>query len=109
MVTNAKESKQIKKVRKKLEKILEEEHSHFNRETLNEVRDNIYKWIARHEPERVSTKEKTFKLFDENAHSSNVKSAYVKHLQQDLEAKAEQEELEKNSLLGRITYRPEDQ
>ncbi|MEC7839312.1 MAG: hypothetical protein VX777_04655 [Chlamydiota bacterium] len=104
MATRAKESKQVNKVRKKLEKVLQEEHSHFNRKALDEVRENIHKWIARHEPERVSTEEKTFTLFDENRHPCEVKSNYVKNLMDNLMHESKEEE--KASLLGRVSYRP---
>lgn len=78
------ESRQVKKVREKLEKVLQEEHSHFNKEELNEVKHTIYQWIARHEPERVSIKNKSFTLFDENQHSSPLQSHYVQSLMEDI-------------------------
>jgi len=106
MATRARESKKIRKVRKKLEKVLQEEHTHFNRATLNEVRENIHKWIARHEPERISTEEKTFALFDENRHPCEVKSKFVKHLIKYIQSETKREEDQITSLLGRVSYRP---
>lgn len=105
MATKAKESKKVQKVRKKLEKVLNEEHSQFNSETLREVRNTIHKWIARHEPERISVENKTFTLFDENRHSTKTKSAYVKHLRSDLRHATEEEEDRKGRLKGRVTHK----
>lgn len=105
MATKAKESKKVQKVRKKLEKVLDEEHSHFNSDSLKEVRNSIHKWIARHEPERVSIENKTFKLFDENEHPSKTRSHYVHHLLHDIEHEVEEEEDKRNTLLGRISNR----
>jgi lysyl-tRNA synthetase class I len=105
MATKAKESKKVQKVRNKLEKVLHEEHTHFNSETLREVRNTIHKWIARHEPERVSIENKTFTLFDENKHSSRTKSNYVNHLLHDLEHEQEEEGEKRNYLIGRITHK----
>lgn len=78
------ESRQVRKVRQKLEKVLQEEHTHFNTKELGEVKHSIYQWIARHEPERVSIKNKSFSLFDENKHSSSPESQYVRSLLEDL-------------------------
>ena len=104
MATKAKESKVVQKVRKKLEKVLNEEHAHFNSETLREVRKTIHKWIARHEPERISIENKTFTLFDENKHSSKTKSDYVNHLLHNLKHEADLEEEKRGRLLkGRVT------
>lgn len=105
MATKAKESKKVQKVRKKLEKVLNEEHAHFNSETLREVRNTIHKWIARHEPERISIENKTFTLFDENQHSSKTKSNYVNHLLHALEHEVEVEEEQRNRLLGRVRHK----
>ncbi len=103
MATKAKESKKVLKVRKKLEKVLDEEHTHFNSETLREVRNTIHKWIARHEPERVSIENKTFTLFDENQHPCKTKSNYVNHLLHDIEHEVEEEQ--KRNLAGRVTHK----
>lgn len=108
MAVKAKESKKIEKIRKKLEKVLNEEHRHFNSETLREVRNSIKKWINRHESERISLENKTFKLFDENEHPSETKSYFVKHLLSDIEQESEVEEEERSKLLGRVTHRQYD-
>ena len=106
MATAAKESKQIEKVRKKLEKVLREEHAHFNKETLAEVRENIHKWLNRHEPERLSSETKSFTLFDENRHPSEVKSKFVQNLLNELQNKPAESEKEIHKLQGRVKYKP---
>lgn len=95
------ESRHIKKVREKLEKVLQEEHSHFNQEELSEVKHSIYQWIARHEPERVSIKNKSFTLFDENRHPSPLQSHYVQSLLKELKQEGAKKP-QKTKLAGRV-------
>lgn len=109
MTIKAKDSRQVEKVRKKLEKVLQEEQSHFNNETLNEMRNSIHKWLNRHEPERESTEEKTFTLFDENKHSSEIKSKFVLNLLQELKTETDKEKEKLGSLAGRVTHQSKNQ
>lgn len=106
MVTKATESKAVQKARKKLEKMLSEEQAHFNQDTLKEVRNAIHKWLARHEPERVTITDKTFTPFDENQLPSTTRSDYIQQLLQNIKAEAESEAVERRRLLpGRVTLK----
>lgn len=98
---NKQESRQVKKVRQKLEKVLEEEHKHFNTEELAGVKHTIYQWIARHQPERVTIKNKSFTLFDENQHPSALQSQYVQSLMEDLKKGLSKKE-KRGKLSGRV-------
>lgn len=99
----AKESKHVEKVREKLKKRLDEEHSHINNESLREMRYLNNEWINRHEPERVNLKDKTFKRFDENRHPMEPRSHYVLDLLRSIQEEASEGE---RRLRGRIKLPP---
>jgi len=105
MATSAKESKKVRKVRKKLEQLLEEEHRAFTPERLAKVSENIHKWINRHDNERIDIKSKTFRLFDQNLHSAPTQSRYVNELMEQIKKDYSIED-SLQSLRGRITPRP---
>ncbi len=105
MTVKAKESRQVEKVRRKLAKVLEEEHSHFNKENLQNVRASIHKWLNRHETDRfdsaeqhVEAEERIF-TFNENKNPSEVRSKFVLNLLNEL--KNEEHEHD-DTLRGRI-------
>jgi hypothetical protein len=102
MALNAKESRQVQKVRKKLEKVLEEEQKRINKDTLQEMSKTIQNWIWRHQSERINLQEKTFKLFNENASPAETKSKFVHHLLNQLK-KEEGKVREEGGLKGRVT------
>lgn len=89
--TKAKESQEIKKLRKKLEKQISKEKPLFNPEKLAQIKNSIHKWIERHSKERIDLKEKTIKLFDENQHPAKTQSKFVHQLFQQLEEQAKKE------------------
>lgn len=106
MVSSAKESKTVLKVRRKLEKVLEEEHKVFNNpEELKKMGNIIKSWIARHESERINLGDKNIKLFDENVRSAEVQSKHVIGLFNKLrsEVQKEKETGVGQGLKGRVT------
>ena len=101
MPSTAKESKKIAKVRNKLKKVMAEEKRCYTQEALTEMTQTIKKWISRHEDERISIKDKTFRLFNENENPAETESQYVRNLLRTL---SHDEELRKGDyeLRGRI-------
>lgn len=76
----AKDSRHVEKVRKKLEKIIDEETKAITPDSLKEMSKTIQKWITRHQELRINLQEKTFKLFNENTSPAQVKSKFVGQL-----------------------------
>lgn len=84
-MSKAKDSAQVQKYRRKLEKQIAIEKSKINPEKLNEIKKSIHKWITRHSNERIDLKDKTVRLFDENEHPAQTQSKYVQHLLNQLQ------------------------
>ena len=101
MTSNAKESKQVEKARKKLKLRIQKEHELATEAALQKVSTDIKNWISRHSQERIKLRQKGINLFDENRHPAKVHSHYVKHRLQEL-AKSIPPKTE-NSLDGRVT------
>jgi hypothetical protein len=101
MGIKAKESKQVQKARKKLERRLEAEHKLVNQKALDQMKKAIHIWIKRHRDERVSLIEKPIELFDENRHSVQTQSKFVSHLLQKLQNEASKTPAFKR-LIGRV-------
>ena len=93
MVARANESRAVQKVRKKLEKIIEEEHKAITPDSLREMSKTIQKWINRHQELRINLQEKTITLFNENTSPAQVRSKFVgqlfKQLKTDLDRSKE--------------------
>jgi lysyl-tRNA synthetase class I len=66
----AEESYKTKKVRKKLKKHLEKIDSQITQQELNRKIVEIHRWISRHAPHRISLKNKSISLFDENQNAA---------------------------------------
>ncbi len=96
----AKESAHVRRTRKKLERRMAEIDAKITPSALNEVSENIHKWISRHDAERIKLKG-TFKLFDSNEHPAQSKSHYVNELLGQLKHEFK-DEREPGELLGRI-------
>jgi len=96
----AQESRQVEKVRKKLRKLLDEEHKQFTPEKLQETSNLIRMWLGRHSEERINIKGKVG-TFDENRHSKGVQSKFVRELLNNIES-----EYVIESLRGKITHHP---
>ncbi len=66
----AEESYKTKKVREKLKKHLEKIDSQITQQELNRKIVEIHRWISRHAPNRISLKNKSISLFDENQNAA---------------------------------------
>lgn len=88
-MVRANESRAVQKVRKKLEKIIDEEHKAITPDSLKEMSKTIQKWITRHQDLRINLQEKTFKLFNENTSPAQVKSKFVGQLLNQLQTEKE--------------------
>jgi len=98
--TKAKESQQIQKARKKLEKQLAKEKTLVNEKAIGQMKKAIQIWIHRHEGERIKLRER-WELFDENRHSVDVRSKFVSHLMGKLKKEAAKSKSFK-PLVGRV-------
>ncbi|MGA8164948.1 MAG: hypothetical protein WB791_08005 [Waddliaceae bacterium] len=100
-MNKAKESKQIIKARKKLQKQMTAEKKRLNQTAIHQMKKAIQIWIDRHQSERVQLSERPVELFDENRHSAKTKS---KHVSQLLKAIKKEAMLSKSfkPLIGRI-------
>lgn len=84
MVTNAKESSEIAKFRKKLESKIEMEKKKITIESIEKSKRAIYNWIDHHFNERILLKTKNVRLFDENKHPAPLKSKKILKLASNL-------------------------
>lgn len=98
MGTKAKESQQVMKARKKLERKIASENRHMTKESLDKMALLIERQLIRHADERLNLKSKDIQLFDENRHSAASKSKFVNHLLSNLKAESKKQK----SLKGRI-------
>jgi hypothetical protein len=96
MGEKAKESEQVMKARKKLERKIQEQNRHMTSEALRQMALLIEQQLVRHARERISLKSKEISLFDENRHSAKVKSKFVTQLLGTLKGPT------KKSLKGRV-------
>lgn len=103
MSIKAKESRQIKKARKKLKKQFASEEKKINAEALQRMDRAIHHYINRHAGERIDLKSKTFTLFDENKHPATPESKFVLEMLKDLQQE-KPEQKPPSSLEERITY-----
>lgn len=100
MSTKAKESAQIQKARKKIERNLQTADKQVNPEALNKMGRLIQEQLKRHKADRISLKKRQIIAFDENQHSAAVKSHFILNLIKTIKhAKAPK----KTDLEGRIT------
>src|SRR5690242_15089966 len=80
----AKESAQVARARRTLERKIEQEHQQMTQEKLAETARLIERQLGRHAEERIDLKSKEIELFDANRHPAAVKSKFVTHLFGDL-------------------------
>ncbi|NGX39350.1 MAG: hypothetical protein KR126chlam1_00676 [Chlamydiae bacterium] len=68
----AEESLKTKKAREKLRKRLEVIDERITEEGLKQKNLEIHRWIARHAENRVTLKDKSISLFDENQNAAEI-------------------------------------
>ncbi len=68
----AEESLKTKKAREKLRRRLEDMDARITKEALNKKSVEIHRWISRHADKRITLRDKTISLFDENENAANV-------------------------------------
>jgi lysyl-tRNA synthetase class I len=86
--TLVEESFKTKKVREKLIKHFQKLDAQVTEYELNKRISDIHRWISRHAPERISFKEKSFSLFDENQNAALVSdkvATLIVHLRKKIE------------------------
>lgn len=103
MGTKAKESQQVEKARKKLQRKIARENRFMTEESLAQMARLIERQLIRHAGERIDLKSKEIQLFDENRHPALVKSRFVAHLLRDLKTEATSPSKPKKTLKGRIS------
>lgn len=89
----AKESQQVVKARRKLQRKIARENRHMTPEALHQMSTLIERQLVRHAGERIDLKSKEIQLFDANQHPAAVKSRFVSHLLQDLKKEKSQKQL----------------
>lgn len=99
-VDRAEESRQVGKVRRKIEKQIKQEKEKINKDSLKQTKLVIEKWLNR-QPDRVETgTEASNKKFNENKNPEEPKSLYVQDLLNKLK---EESKREAAGLKGRVT------
>jgi hypothetical protein len=88
MQIKAKESSQVAKARKKLEGQMAIENKLITTQALGNIRKSMHNWIARHHDERISLKEKTVTLFDENEHPAKPQNKFILSLLKNISTKS---------------------
>ncbi|NGX59161.1 MAG: hypothetical protein KR126chlam3_00308 [Chlamydiae bacterium] len=68
----AEESLKTKKARDKLKKRLEAMDAEITKEAIDRKSIEIHRWISRHADRRITLREKTISLFDENQNAALV-------------------------------------
>lgn len=74
----AEESHQTKKAREKLRQKLQQIDAQITPEALKEKTHEMHHWIARHASNRVTLKEKSISLFDENQNAAELSERIAK-------------------------------
>ena len=74
----AKESFKTQKARHKLQKRFEVMESQITKEAIEEKTSEIHRWISLHANRRVSLKNKSISLFDENENAALISQKIVK-------------------------------
>lgn len=99
-VERAEESRQVGKVRRKIEKQIKKEKEQINKDSLKQTKLVIEKWLNR-QPDRIETgAEASSKKFNENKNPEEPKSLYVQDLLKKLK---EESTREAAGLKGRVT------
>lgn len=101
MSKKAQESAAVKRAREKLKKRFAEEDEKTSERAIEQMKQAIRIWLARHAEDRVNLMDKTIKLFDENKHSAKTKSKFVGDLLKRIKHDSPEPE-DTNQLRGRI-------
>ncbi|MCE5316473.1 MAG: hypothetical protein LLG04_03800 [Parachlamydia sp.] len=102
MAARAKESTQVEKARRRLQKKFAKEEQRMTNEALRQMALVIESQLARHASERIDLKSKEIELFDSNRHPAAVKSRFVSQLLSDLKAAGKPGKAAAGKLKGRI-------
>jgi hypothetical protein len=81
----AEESEKTRKAREKLRKRMMAIEKEITTQALKQKNMEIHRWIARHAPQRVVLRTKTFSLFDENKNTA-ASSAKIVRVAEQLQA-----------------------
>ncbi|MGM0440151.1 MAG: hypothetical protein ACQEP8_03445 [Chlamydiota bacterium] len=101
--TMAPESDKIRRAREKLQQKLLEDDKLITPEALTAAIEKIRRRIERHSGERLSLKDKSITLFDENVHTAKIRSPFIKKLEDRIAADfANSSEVSLPGLKGRI-------
>lgn len=97
--TKTKESAQVQKFRRKLQKQLEKEHAKMSDAALKKVKETLLIKLSLQRDSRINLRDKTFSLFDENRHSAPIESDFIQNLFSELRkpAKKDSEHPQKQS------------
>ena len=104
MKTKAKESQQVQKARKKIQKKLKAADQRANSETLSAMSSLIKMQLNRHKAEKIDLKKRQLISFDENTHPAKIQSKFILNLIREIKHKIKPQ---KESLEGRITLTSE--
>lgn len=108
MTSLAKESSQVERARKKIEKRLLDQSTLVTPDSLKESANVIRGMIERHQDERIPLHDKSIALFDGNHSPAAIKSKHVLKLMKELTdtgllIKAQPVKKRGSSLKGRVT------
>ncbi len=81
----AEESLKTKKAREKLMKRFKDMDSQISKEALDKKSIEIHRWISRHADRRITLKDKTISLFDENENAAKISQKILKIAEKLLE------------------------
>lgn len=81
----AEESLKTKKAREKLMKRFKEMDSKISKEALDKKSIEIHRWISRHADRRITLRDKTISLFDENENAAKISQKILKIAEKLLE------------------------
>lgn len=74
----AEESLKTKKAREKLMKRLKDLDAKITKDALEKKSIEIHRWISRHADKRISLREKSISLFDENENAAEISQKILK-------------------------------
>jgi FtsZ-binding cell division protein ZapB len=80
--TIAEESLKTKKAREKLKRKFEDMDKKITPQALEKKSIEIHNWIARHADHRITLKEKSISLFDENQNAAKLSEKIAKIVEQ---------------------------
>lgn len=78
----ANESLKTRKAREKLQKRFELMDAHITKEAVEKKTHEIHRWISRHADRRVSLRDKSISLFDENQNAAAASLKIAKAIEE---------------------------